>query len=352
MPKLLPVLAVSLILAGFLLAVPVWAVPPPMSGGQLMADPIGLKEIDVTRSTLNIDLRPLADGHKAHIEAVYRLNNPGPEKKLELLFPARPDSPGDIQVWLGNQAIPGELAEKTVRPADWKAPYARTLICSLVLPPGKHALKVNWEAEVAKNNNPNSDLPLVSWQFVYLMSPMRQAGSFKGLDVAVQVPENWHVETQPDLKTDGALYVGSFDDLPADTLKMKLQAPLDSNYERFVWAGRALFALTGLAGALICWRVGVALGRRRRLAWPWALGLSLLWAFALFRAGIFFLYGPAELAVPQSQLREGGFGSFAPLIGVAFATLMAPPIGFTICVFSAARAARGVKEEPPTSAQK
>src|SRR5437016_12238612 len=61
-------------------------VGPPSSGGQLVGEPAGLRDVHITRETLTIDLRPLADGRRALVEAVYQIDNRGPERTLDLLF--------------------------------------------------------------------------------------------------------------------------------------------------------------------------------------------------------------------------------------------------------------------------
>src|SRR5262249_10812149 len=61
-------------------------VGPPYRGGQLTADPVGIKDVAIEREELTINLRPLAEVGRARVEAVYHLNNAGAERKLDLLF--------------------------------------------------------------------------------------------------------------------------------------------------------------------------------------------------------------------------------------------------------------------------
>src|SRR6516165_4043693 len=74
-------------------------VGPPSSGGQVVAEPVGVVGVDITRETLTIDLRPLAANGLARVEAVYHLLNHGPEKRLDLLFASGSANVADFQVW-------------------------------------------------------------------------------------------------------------------------------------------------------------------------------------------------------------------------------------------------------------
>src|SRR5262245_11559887 len=157
-------------LAALLLVAPVRAnVGPPSKGGQLVAEPTGLKDVAITRESLAVDLRPLADGGPGVVEAVYHLDNRGPQRKLDLVFVSGSERVSGFQVWLGEQPLastPGKLGDL---PAAWKPPkqtpgivdeqgigylaYSRTPLTPLsftaVVTPGAQTLKVRYEAEAA-----------------------------------------------------------------------------------------------------------------------------------------------------------------------------------------------------------
>ena len=77
-------------------------VGPPSSGGHVVAEPVGVVGVDITRETLTIDLRPLAGNGLARVEVVYHLRNPGSEKKLD-----RPIETGSS--WLDRHAWPESI---------------------------------------------------------------------------------------------------------------------------------------------------------------------------------------------------------------------------------------------------
>ena len=80
-------------------------VGPPASGGQIVAEPIGIKDIAIAHETLTIDLRPLGTNGRARVEAVYQLQNRGAEKKLDLLFASGSADVSDFYVWLDDQPV-------------------------------------------------------------------------------------------------------------------------------------------------------------------------------------------------------------------------------------------------------
>src|SRR5262249_21592920 len=115
--------------------------------GQLVGEPIGIQDIFITRETLVIDLRPLANplppaeavqearknskgGSEysaamtdlAQVEAVYHLDNRGAEKKLHLLFASGSEQLSDFQVWLGDQSVTCSFATDVKLPATWNPP--------------------------------------------------------------------------------------------------------------------------------------------------------------------------------------------------------------------------------------
>src|SRR2546423_13451981 len=80
-------------------------VGPPSWGGQVVAEPTGLKDVAVTHETLTIDLRPLADGKPVFVEAVYQLDQRGTERTLDLVFASGSERLTDFQVWLDDRAV-------------------------------------------------------------------------------------------------------------------------------------------------------------------------------------------------------------------------------------------------------
>lgn len=72
---------------------------------------------------MNIDLRPLDQRKPASVEAVYDLDNHGPEQTLELLFAAGSQSVESFQVWFGDKEVAGSAVQGNVQlPASWQPP--------------------------------------------------------------------------------------------------------------------------------------------------------------------------------------------------------------------------------------
>src|SRR4051812_16412706 len=104
------------VIVGLVCATPLRAnVGPPSSGGQVVREPGGLDQVTITRETLTIDLRPLADARPARVEAVYRLDNTGSERTLDLRFLA--GSPADgFEVRLDDSIVPSGPAPAGEKP--------------------------------------------------------------------------------------------------------------------------------------------------------------------------------------------------------------------------------------------
>ena len=218
-------------------------VGPPWRSGQIVAEPTGLKDVAITGETLSIDLRPLESGKPALVEAIYRLDNRGPQRQLELVFASGSRLVTDFQVWLGDQAVESKPAGQLDLPKSWKPPrqtpgihdangidfllgrwqnYATPLAFTIVLPPGPHVLKVRYQAKVTSYQ---TNSPALYWQFAYILAPARDWGSFGSLGVTIQVPDNWLVACAPPMKRDGDVLHESFTDLPADAIALTLQTP-------------------------------------------------------------------------------------------------------------------------------
>ncbi len=87
-------------------------VGPPSSGGYIIGEPVGIKDVAITRETLTIDLRPLAANGLTRVEAVYHLHNRGEEKRLDLVFAGGAAGMAEFQVWLDEVSIPSNPAAR------------------------------------------------------------------------------------------------------------------------------------------------------------------------------------------------------------------------------------------------
>jgi hypothetical protein len=88
-------------------------VGPPSSGGQVVAEPVGIQEVEIRWEVLQIDLRPLAENEPAMVFAEYQLENLGPEKSLNLLFASGSAEVSQLTVSLNEKPIPSRPAPDT-----------------------------------------------------------------------------------------------------------------------------------------------------------------------------------------------------------------------------------------------
>jgi hypothetical protein len=335
---------------------------PPSSGGQIVAEPVGIQDVEITRELLTIDLRPLAHNGLALVDAAYHLHNHAGSKKLDLLFATASPEVADFQVWLGDHPVASYPAEGTQLPASWQPPpktpglvggqkleYGRhgitPMALTVMIPPGRHDLKVHYAATAAWHYHGD---PTVYRQFAYVLAPARSWAGFGGLDLAIHLPAGWRAACEPTLAREADTLKGSFDHVPADAIALTVQAPQGEAYQRVVYGGQGLLALACLAGLVLCWQGGRSRGRRlalprtpeptwlQRHAWPWSLAMGVTWGLALLGAGLVATLAP-DWALPVGQASHYGYGQVLAILGVILLSLLALPVGFAIAQVTAVR---------------
>jgi hypothetical protein len=319
-------------------------VGPPSRGGQPVGDPVGIVDVDIDRETLNIDLRPLAHGGLAEVEAIYRLNNRGPARTLDLLFASGSARTADFRVWLGDQPIASMPARDARLPASWQPPRetpalpntdrspeldyhpwpASPIAFTLTIPSGRQELKVRYAAELTENRN---GTPTLFHQFAYVLAPAKSWSRFGGLDVTVQVPDGWQTATSPNLHRDGDTLRASFEELPADSLTLTLQAPAGWLYRLLKIASVGLLAVVGIGGLMTCYVRG-------RRDWPETLALAFGWGFAFWAASAFATFG-IDAGLPAGQVSHYGYDQPIAMLGFTLLSVLLVPIGFLVAQFGA-----------------
>lgn len=272
----------------------------PVKAGSALGEPsVDLKSIRIERETLNIDMRPLANGSPAIIEAIYKVLNDGDKRALDLIFVADALTANGSGVWLDEQSVPSTSSSSQGLPESWRPPQTTPAIdggtplsyetkregaitFTLMLTPGPHTIRVRYQAQATAHSTGNS--PTVYWQLGYVLSPARRWAGFGGLDAKVLLPAGWNAASNPAMKRDGDALTGTWNEIPADSLALTVQSPPGS---------QALYTILRLiifvVGLIICltlgWWLGSWLGSRRRTS-AWALPLSLVsasvWGLAFF----------------------------------------------------------------------
>jgi hypothetical protein len=329
---------------------------PPSRGGQLVSEPSGLKDVTIRNEHLFIDLRPLDRGELATVQAVYELDNLGPEKAIDLVFASGAEVVADFRVRLEDKLIESAPAANATLPASWRPPEStpglrgekeigflrysgrkvKPIAFSLVLPSGRQRLEVHYRAEAAVHY---SGRPAVYRQFAYVLAPAREWGGFEGLNVVIALPSGWLAASMPALKRDDDILLGSFPELPADAIALTLQAPVDWKYEALFYSGLAILLLFLGGGAFLCWRFGRSRGRSGLRLGPIAALLAVFYGLAVLGAGIFFVLG-RNLAIPALQRNPTGYGNIFALVGIVLLGLLAMMGGFAICAVAAMVARR------------
>lgn len=322
----------------------------PNTGGQVAGEPAGIENISIEREALTLDLRPLAEGGAVRVEAVYRLNNTGPERSLELLFAAGSDV-SQFRVTLDDVPLASKPISKETLPASWTAPgktpsipgrhshgelqykpgNATPVGFTVVIPPGRHTLKAGYEGEAGTHQEGE---PTVYRQFAYVLAPAKSWAGFGGLDVTVHVPPGWHAGVTPDLNRDGDTLTGHFDSVPADSLAITVQAPEGGAYQPVRWGTLALFLTTLVVGLVACVIFGRRLGQRNATAWHWSIGAGLLWGAIVLGTGLLAIFAP-DWAL-SGQASHYGYGQAFAVIGVVLLAIVVAPLGFGVMLLTAA----------------
>jgi hypothetical protein len=339
-------------------------VGPPSSGGQLVAEPVGvLRDVAITREALTIDLRPLAGNGLARVEAVYHLYNRGDRKTIDLIFASGADDVADFEVRLDDRRLASAPDPRTQLPESWRPPrytpglhgegeleYLRwhhrrisPVGFTAEIPPGRHTLAVRYAAEASTHLHGH---PTVYRQFAYVLAPARAWAAFGGLDVTVVLPPGWAAASTPPLARDGDTLRGSFKGVPADALALTVQAPEGWAYPVVLLGSLGVLGLVLLVGPFVCWWGGRSRGRfialgggagtswLRRHAWPKSLGLGLAWALAILGVGLLATFGP-DWVLPAGQVTYYGYGQFFAVLGLLFLGAVAVPVGFAIAQLTA-----------------
>lgn len=299
----------------------------PVEPGDRVGEPAAaLAGVVVERERLDVDLRPLERGEPAEVEAVYRLRNDGPARALEMVFVADALADGG-RVTLDGRPVPvAESPADTALPARWLAPRttpgmgrdgplayeagqgdaAGTLRFRLPLAAGKQTVAVRYRARATAHSTGS---PVVHWQLAYVLAPARQWAGFGGVDLRVQLPAGWSASSEPALRREGDVLVGSWDALPADALALTVRAPEPSSLG--LWAGLLALAAAGVA---VCVGVGVRAGRtlaRRGRSPGWAAlpaaATALVWATGVVVGIVAVPSAVAEMA--GAQAARGGYGA-------------------------------------------
>lgn len=292
---------------------------PPWIGGPMFAEPDGMKGVRVLHETLVIDLRPVARGEFAQVEAIYRFRNDGPARQLELLFATGANEIAGFTVTLDGAPIPSAPRDVGELPTSWQPPKTtpgfnghsmrywpklegrdlKTLGFTLTVSPGEHTIGVNYRAPASKNM---TSYPHASQQFAYVLAPAKSWDGFGKLDVTVHVPEGWQAASEPALTRDGDTLRATFDGIPADALALTFQAPVGTSFYLTAVVLWCLFVAICVTLARWVWRTSVRTGRTCSGRGILVRGvLVALAAYLILGAGFVFAMGGAEQFVPAAH---------------------------------------------------
>jgi hypothetical protein len=334
------VLLAATVASAALLPGPSWG----MAGvprGYATVEPVGWKGATLDRVVLTLDLRPLADGKPITVSAEYEVRASKPETTLSLRVPSSRQGPptldgaelsAKVDTGLKETEAAWKLPPTVVGLEQATTPYrssSRTLDTTtfpVVVTHRPRQLRVSYQAQPPALRAK----PVLHWQVVHLLEPLRQADKVSRLEVEATLPEGWEAVSTPNLERDGDVLKGSFIEVPKEGLVIVARMPPPTPNENafFLLAGAALVGV--LLSVLIGYRVGRRYARTGRAhsgltipvgarlgCGPLALGAALAAAFASLLVAL----TQYDLLVPDSQR------------GSEFAGLMHRFLAFIVFVF-------------------
>ncbi len=257
------------------------------------------ERLALVKEVLVLDLRPIALGHRAVIDATYRIRNDGAMMELNLLLPLHGTAVGTASLD-GESLLPvvspamldGESLPPIV-PPEWTAPMAlatlegtprdssgyfhlpkRGFSFMFTIGPGEHTLRLRQEVNLARDY---MSAFYTVYNLAYVLLPLRSWQSVGAVDVTVELPPDWLGESVPAMtRTGDTLQTTLLEPLSLDALSVVASPPPPSSPT----VHRAVGFLAGLIAALLLgWVVGILLRIRERQtvsAWCITIGGALL----------------------------------------------------------------------------
>ncbi|MFC1466259.1 MAG: hypothetical protein ACFLMY_15570 [Candidatus Brachytrichaceae bacterium NZ_4S206] len=322
-------------------------VGPPMRGGDLAAEPIGLQDIDVVHEVLEIDLRPLEQAQPARIVAAYTLNNRGQAREVELMFVTSSQRAGSFAVTLNDsEYIQPDIQQikRDALPVKWQPPevapgldgvpvdlplfnYAEIVVALFkpVIPASQSTLTVRYEAEAVRYMR--SGTPTDQWLLAYSLAPAASWASFGQLKVTVLTPPKWLIASEPALARNGDVLTGEFNGLPADAIALTTRAPESATYTIVAFVLTASLFVVLVGGLFTVLRVSWLRGSAGRGVGLAALGFASLWAVLVLAIGLAGVFIP-PLLLPPLQVGDYGYLRILVAIGVGLLALLALLVGW------------------------
>ncbi len=321
----------------------------------------------IDRETLTLDLRGLADGGPALIEATYQVYNTGATLTTDLVFIVGSQLGEGSGVWLDGQEVPHERDAPHEKPPSWLPPRTtpgidggkplhysasgKALAFEVTLPTGAHQLRVKYDAK-ASSYSGNS--PSLYWQLGYVLAPARDWGGFSDLQVKVVLPTGWSAASEPTLDRQGDELVGAFQEIPADVLALTVQAPPRTPAWLLSILNWTCALLALVAAPVLIWRFSGALGRKlatarkpRGLVVAIGLCAGLLWCAVLVLTAFSICFFISDLAAwPHQKAWSVDYGLALGFFLAIVGALALAPLGMVLSLVAGYRGYRQGKLQP------
>jgi hypothetical protein len=317
--------------------------------------------VAIVKERLTIDLRSLVHENLVLMDITYELSNPGASKHLDLLFVSGEVGVRDFEADLGGQSLRTRLLplDESRRlwkqmPKSWHPPEHSQEIegerayyifndqpelveVSLDPPTGQSTFHVRYRTRACGT----AERPTVTWQLPYVLAPAREWGSFRQLEISVDLPGGWEARSTPSLDRQGDTLRGSFTGLPADALLLAAGPPVPRAYYWAVWLPMVLWGGLLVGGPLMCWWAGRHLRRayaseqnagRRKHVLTSLRRFGLVFLPALVWAGLILASVPVSIAAVRISLQgqeNPAFGG-AGWVAVACFTYIFIPVAILV----------------------
>lgn len=300
----------------------------PSQGGQTLTEPSGVKNIDILKEDLNIDLTQLGDEKLTlrdrfiNVEAIYQIDNPSDIEKLELVFVIVSDAK-NFQFFLDDKEINSapidnkEFADRNSWKKPDKTPYEnrdlmynpnngnlKSAKFTFNLTKGKHALKAKYKAEPTVFKDVGV---MKGWQFAYSLAPAKDWKSFGGLSLNIKIPQNWKFFSNLVFEQNGETLTGNFNEIPADFLAITTQSPIPNSYNTWTNITSILFLLSLFGIPVLIIILAIWKGIHWKNSWAYGILVGVIWALLVGIIGFLGESLPKGM-IPESQYASYGYG--------------------------------------------
>ncbi|CAN5208482.1 hypothetical protein BH09BAC5_BH09BAC5_08230 [soil metagenome] len=328
--------------------------------GQLTGAPLLGMHCSILHEELSVDIQSVATTGTAHVIATYTFVSDTLLNTVQLVFVANNLDGKKFSILLDHQTIKGDTSTIDSIPSEWKTPeevnfgtdhlylraynrfFDRFILFSIPISKGMHILTVEYDAVLTQFGTG----PTITYDLLYILSPIKNWKDYQGLDLKVAVPENWIIESNLQMKKEGVWMHGHWNKIPDNYVFLTTKYPdTKANF----YMNSYMYICWGILLVLIGYRIIVATrklteGKNRKFytwslpVWTTFLGVTLFYVVFFNRENVLkLIYG--NQAGPDFDR-----GDFYAVMGFPFLWIFALILAYLVQIIAykiySARASR------------